>query len=239
VIFLWALTSCSSNPAQGSSSRHAISVSGTLLSGTLALPKTAIYLTDLSHPGRSFEEATDLQGHFRMDLAPGTWRLKSAPVSSCPVDNTFVVPEGSPPLKVRVTAPALTFIHCPPSRLELIGPVSASQEVSVASSAIRGFMIPPPGQTVPLFLTLAGTGGKVDELLVRKDGTFTWSPPGPGTYTIQSVLTGFCPIYTTILVRRDSRYLVVSSHRLDKGGQCSAVTANMYSGAFSLPPASR
>ena len=239
VIFLWALTGCSSNPARGTSARHAIPVSGTLRSGTLALPKTAIYLTDLSRPGHSFEEATDLQGHFRMDLAPGTWRLKSGPISSCPVDNTFVVPEGSPPLKIRVTAPALTFIHCPPSRMVLIGPVSARPDVSVASPAIRGFLIPPPGQTVPLFLTPAATGGKVDELSVREDGTFTWSPPAPGTYTVQSVLTGFCPIYATILVRRDSRYLVVSSHRLDKGGQCPAVTANVYSGAFSLPPESR
>lgn len=239
VIFLWALTGCSSNPAQGTSSRHAIPVSGTLRSGTLLVPKTAIYLTDLSRPGRSFEEATDLQGHFRMDLPPGTWRLKSAPISSCPVDNTFVVPEDSPPLRVRVTAPALTFIHCPPSRLELIGPVSARQEIAVASPAIRGFLVPPPGQTVPLFLTPAGTGGKVDEISVREDGTFTWSPPGPGTYTVQSALTGFCPIYATILVRRDSRYLVVSSHRLDKGGQCPAVTANIYSGAFSLPTGSR
>lgn len=239
VIFLWALTGCSSNPARGTSARHAIPVSGTLRSGTLALPKTAIYLTDLSRPGRSFEEATDLQGHFRMDLPPGTWRMKSAPISSCPVDNTFVVPEGSPPLRVRVKAPALTFIHCPPSRLELIGRISPKQEVSAASPAIRGFLIPAPGQTVPLFLTPAGTGGKVDELSVRKDGTFTWSPPAPGTYTLQSVLTGFCPIYATILVRKDSRYLVVSSHRLDKGGQCPAVTANIYSGAFSLPPGSR
>ena len=123
-LFLWTLTGCSSNPAQSTSSRQTIPVSGTLRSGTLALPKTAIYLTDLSRPGRSFEEATDLHGHFRMELAPGTWRLKSGPISSCPVDNTFVVPEGSPPLRVRVTAPALTFIHCPPSRLELIGPVS-------------------------------------------------------------------------------------------------------------------
>ncbi|MHB1927542.1 MAG: hypothetical protein ACYCRD_09800 [Leptospirillum sp.] len=239
VIFLWALTGCSSSPTQGSSSRHAIPVSGTLRSGTLPLPKTAIYLTDLSRPGRSFEKATDLQGHFRMDLAPGTWRLESGPISSCPVDNTFVVPEGSPPLKVRVTAPALTFIHCPPSRLELSGSVSARQEASVASPAIRGFLIPPPGQTVPLFMTPAGTGGKVDELSVKENGTFTWSPSGPGRYTVQSVLTGFCPIYATILIRRDSRYLVVSSHRLDKGRQCPSVTTNVYSGAFSLPPGSR
>lgn len=238
-IFLFAVTGCSHNPIQGSSTGPAIPVSGTLFSGTLALPKTAIYLTDLSRPGRSFEEATDLHGHFRMELTPGTWQMKSGPISSCPVDNTFVVPEGSPPLRMRVTASALTFIHCPPSRLEMSGPAAAVKEVSAPTLRIRGFVIPHPEQSVPLFLAPAGPGGTVEELSVKRDGTFTWVPSIPGTYTVQSVFTGFCPVYATVRVQRDSRYLVVGIHRLGKEGKCPPATVNIYSGAFSLPPGDR
>ncbi|MCL4461962.1 MAG: hypothetical protein M1297_09705 [Nitrospirae bacterium] len=214
-------------------------VNGSLRSGTLLLPKTSLYVTDLSRPGQTLEDATDLTGHFRLRLAPGTYNIHAAPVSSCPVDNTFVIPAGSPPVRLRVVASALTFTHCPPSRTEIVGAPHPGRSLHKTTLAVRGFLIPAPGRKGSVFLIPQTSGGPVQEVPLNKDGSFFWTPPGPGTFIVQAALPGFCPVYQMFPVQRTDRFLILSVHRLGTDGKCFPAKASVYSGAFALPAESR
>ncbi|WP_143469107.1 carboxypeptidase-like regulatory domain-containing protein [Leptospirillum ferriphilum] len=241
LLFLSALvllfqTACSSS-ALRSPEPKGILVTGSLRSGTLTVPKTALYVTERSPSGRNLEVATDLTGHFRFRLPPGTYSLHAAPVSSCPVDNTFIIPPGSPPVHLRVLAPALTFTHCPPSRTIVVGISPPGKSLHKKTRlVVHGFLVPAPGKKASLFLIFQGAGNPVQEVSIEKNGTFDWTPPHPGSFVAQAALAGFCPVYQTFRLQKESHYLILSVHPLGKSGQCSPAEASVYSGAFSLPP---
>ena len=203
------------------------------------MPKTALYLTDRSRSGHNLEIATDLTGHFRFRLPPGTYAIHSAPISACPVDNTFIIPPGSPPVHLRILAPALTFTHCPPSRVVVLGVSPPGHSLPKKTLLVHGFLVPAPGRKASLFLILQGDGSPVQEVSIGKDGAFVWTPPHAGSFVAQAALAGLCPVYLTFQLQKDSRFLILSVHPLGKNGQCSPAEASVYSGAFSLPPGAK
>ena len=234
-LLLATQTACSSSELHAPDQRDIV-VTGSLRSGTLLMPKTALYVTDMSRPGHTLEEATDLTGHFHLRLPPGTYTLHSAPVSSCPVDNTFIIPSGSPPVRLRIVASALTFTHCPPSRTEIVSATLPGRSIPKTALSIRGFLVPSPEEKGSLFLTPQASGGPVQEVVLGKDGSFLWTPPGPGSFTVQAALPGFCPVFQSFQIQKDARFLILSVHLLGKNGKCLPAKASVYSGAFALPP---
>ncbi|AIA31588.1 carboxypeptidase-like regulatory domain-containing protein [Leptospirillum ferriphilum] len=239
LLLLFQTAGCSSS-ALRSTEPKGILVTGSLRSGTLTVPKTALYVTDRSSSGHNLEVATDLTGHFRFRLPPGTYSLHAAPVSSCPVDNTFIIPPGSPPVHLRVLAPALTFTHCPPSQTLVAGVSTPGKSLHKKTIlVVHGFLVPAPGKKASLFFIFQGTGNPVQEVSIEKNGTFDWTPPHAGSFVAQAALAGFCPVYQTFQIQKDSHYLILSVHPLGQSGQCSPAEASVYSGAFSLPPVSK
>jgi len=72
--------------------------------------RAALFLQSKDHPGGEIEFLTRADGRFSYDLPPGTYLLRSAPTTMCPVRGTLILHTGKNPYKLKVHS--LSFLSC-------------------------------------------------------------------------------------------------------------------------------
>jgi hypothetical protein len=102
--------SCQSLPHASPPSPTKARFEGVLLWKNHPIPRAALFLTDKSRPGSEIEFLTRTDGHFSYDLPPGTYLLRSAPTTMCPIEGEVRLKAGENSYTIQVHP--LSFFSC-------------------------------------------------------------------------------------------------------------------------------
>ena len=84
------------------------------------ISRAALFLSDKSRPGTEIEFLTRSDGRFSYDLSPGTYHLRSAPTTMCPVEGEVRLKAGENSYRIKVHS--LSFLSCRKGTIQRLSP---------------------------------------------------------------------------------------------------------------------
>ncbi|MGC8530215.1 MAG: hypothetical protein ACP5OP_08515 [Leptospirillia bacterium] len=87
---------------------------------THPISRAALFLSDKNHPGPEIEFLTRADGRFSYDLPPGTYLLRSAPTTMCPIKGEVRLKAGENSYTIKVHP--LSFLSCRKGTIQRTSP---------------------------------------------------------------------------------------------------------------------
>lgn len=109
-LLLFLPLSCHPLPTGAPLSPTTARFEGVMLWEKHPISRAALFLSSKGPPGRDIEFLTRSDGHFSHDLPPGTYMLRSAPTTMCPVHGEVHLVAGNNPY--TITVHPLSFLSC-------------------------------------------------------------------------------------------------------------------------------
>ncbi|MHB8421456.1 MAG: hypothetical protein ACYC9S_00055 [Leptospirales bacterium] len=212
--------------------KNSVHLTGHVVIRSLPSRRTSLYIEEQSPGHLSTETSTDASGMFSVSLPPGIYLLKALPSFACPIRNTLVLPPSTQTVRVTLTTFPLSFIHCNPSTLSVLGtPEPIVKRLNPPAISIQGIWIPSPSKPISIFATSA-LSSTTQEISVRPDGTFLWHPGSTGIFQIQAAPPGFCPLTGKVSIKNQSNYLEIRDSRFHPDSPCPIPLIRLHSRAF-------